>query len=136
MSRLAVYVILSMLLLVTTACSKGEAGNSAKGEALYKQSTIGPNNAPGCTTCHSLESGKVIVSPSHATVASMAAEMIRDPNHTGTAKTTEEYLRESIVAPDVFVEEGFTPGVMYQNYGEDLSEEEIADLVAYLMTLK
>lgn len=136
MSRLPKYVTLIVLLLLTTACSKGEAGDPAKGETLYKQSTIGPNNAPGCTTCHSLEPGKVIVGPSHANVASRASEVTQDPNYQGNAKTVEEYLRESIVAPDVYTEEGFATGVMYQKYGDDLSEQEMADLVAYLMTLK
>lgn len=136
MSRLCTFVILFILLLFTAACSKAPAGDPARGEALYKQSTIGPTNTPGCTTCHSLEPGMVIVGPSHATVASRAAEVVQDPNYTGTAKIPEEYLRESIVAPDAFVEKGFAPGVMYQKYGEDLSEQEITDLVAYLMTLK
>jgi cytochrome c2 len=136
LSRIHVFVIISILLLGATACSKGQVGDPAKGKALYEQSTIGPNNAPGCTICHSREPGKVIVGPSHAHVANRAAEVIQDPNYTGAAKTPEEYLRESIVSPDTFVEEGFAPDLMYQNYGKDLSEQEIADLVAYLMTLK
>ncbi len=51
-------------------------------------------------------------------------------------KSAEEFLRESILNPDAVVTEGFTPGVMYQNYGNDLTEQEIDDLVAFLLTLK
>jgi len=50
--------------------------------------------------------------------------------------TAEEYLKESIITPNAHVTEGFTAGVMYQNYGKDLTEQEINDLVAYLLTLK
>ena len=50
--------------------------------------------------------------------------------------TPEEFLHESIVNPDADVAKGFSPGIMYPNYGKELSEQDIADLVAFLMTLK
>jgi len=34
------------------------------------------------------------------------------------------------------VSEGFAPGIMYQRFGEDLTEQEINDLVAFMLTLK
>ncbi len=64
------------------------------------------------------------------------AEIIKSSNYTGSAKTVEEYLHESIVNPNAFVVEGFPSGVMYQNYGQDLSKQQIDDLVAFLLTLK
>jgi len=50
--------------------------------------------------------------------------------------SAEGYLRESIINPDAHVLEGFFPGIMYQEFGEDLSEQEINDLVAFMLTLK
>lgn len=96
-------------------------GNAENGKKLFEQTVIGPKSAPGCVTCHSLEPGVKLVGPSLAGVAS---------------RGDEAYLRESIVNPNAVVVEGFPKGVMYQNYGKDLSEQEIADLVAFLMTLK
>jgi hypothetical protein len=45
-------------------------------------------------------------------------------------------LRESIVDPNAFTQNGFTEGVMYQNYGTELSEEQIQEFVSYLLTLE
>lgn len=109
-------------------------GDPKRGEALFKQTTIG--TAPGCITCHSLEPGQTLVGPSLAGIATEAEEIIKSPDYKGKAKTVEEFLRESIVDPNAYVEEGFSPGIMYQNYGKDLTEQQIADLVAFLETLK
>jgi len=117
----------------SAAPSAGQAavqGDPARGEALFKQTTIG--SAPGCITCHSLEEGKTLVGPSLAHVATEAEKYVQQ----GVANSVDEYLHDSIVNPDKYVVEGFPKGVMYQNYGKDLTEQQIADLVAFLKTLK
>jgi mono/diheme cytochrome c family protein len=43
-----------------------------------------------------------------------------------------EYIRTAIVAPDAEIAEGFQPGIMPKTYGEDLDDQQIADLVAFL----
>ncbi|MCA9874203.1 MAG: cytochrome c [Anaerolineales bacterium] len=141
MRKFLMVVVLALVLsLVLAACGGGgeEAGESAsggivgnpdRGKKLYEQTTIGSASAPGCITCHSLEPGVVIVGPSHAGVATRAETYVE-------GMSAEDYLHESIVSPDAHVVDGFTPGVMYQNFGEELNDQEIADLVAYLMTLK
>lgn len=129
---LVIAIILFSTLLVACGGDKSSdstGGDPDRGEALYHQTTIGPNAAPGCATCHSLDPGKTLVGPSHAGIATRAASAV-------PGKSAEDYLRESIVTPDAHVTEGFTAGIMYQNYGKDLTEQEINDLVAYLMTLK
>ena len=50
--------------------------------------------------------------------------------------SAEDYLRQSIVEPNAHITEGYTEGVMYQNFGEELTNSQINDLVAFLMTLK
>jgi len=62
--------------------------------------------------------------------------VIQQSNYTGSAATAEGYLRESILEPDAFVEAGFAPGVMYQAYSQTLTEGQLADLVAFLLTLE
>lgn len=124
--------------LLLAACGGGGASgpDPARGEQLFKGSTIGSASAPGCITCHNVTGTDVLVGPSQAGVATRAQNLIDTGKYTGSAKTVAEYLRESIVDPDAYIEEGFTPGVMYANFGKELSEQEIADLVAYLETLK
>ena len=131
-------LVLALVLLLAACGGGGESADSggdgsgadaANGEALYNQVTIGSASAPGCVTCHSLEPDVVLVGPSHAGLAGRA----------GTYKEgmgAEDYLRESIVDPDAHIVEGFTPGVMYQNFATDLKAGEVNDLIAYMMTLK
>jgi nitric oxide reductase subunit C len=129
--RLAQLIIAGVLL---AGCGAG--GDPEAGERLYTSLTIGRADAPGCITCHSLEPGEIKVGPSHAGVARRAAEVIQQSNYTGSATSAEGYLRESILEPDTYVEAGFAPGVMYQAYSETLTEGELADIVAFLLTLE
>lgn len=138
-------VLLAMLvfalILLLAACGGGgsdaaesgegssSVGDAAHGEELYNQVTIGSASAPGCVTCHSLEPGVVLVGPSHAGVATRATTYVE-------GMSAEDYLRESIMEPDAHVVEGFTPGVMYQNYATELKASDVNDLIAYLLTLK
>jgi cytochrome c oxidase subunit II len=45
----------------------------------------------------------------------------------------EAFIRESILDPDAMIAEGFQPGVMPNNFGDSLSEEQINSLVEYLL---
>lgn len=104
-------------------------GDAAAGERLYMQTTIGAASAPGCITCHSLEPGVTLVGPSHSDIGARAETAV-------PGLSAEEFLRQSIISPDDHVTEGFPPGVMYQNYGADLTEAEINDLIAFMLTLR
>jgi hypothetical protein len=64
-----------------------------------------------------------------------SAETIQRPHYTGQAKTVEAYLQESLLAPEVYVVPGFGAGLMPNTYGNDLTKQEIADLVAFMLTL-
>lgn len=139
-----VILLLSLGLVLLAACggggaeeteSEGQAatgGDAQAGEQLYNQTSIG--SAPGCITCHSVEPTDdplqpSPVGPSHYGLADRAGDYIE-------GQSAEAYLRESIVEPDAHIVEGFTAGVMYQNYADDLTEQQVDDLVAYLMTLE
>ena len=136
---LLLLALLSAFTLLLVACGGGgdeEATETtsladavARGEALYKGTTIGAASAPGCVTCHSLEEGVTLVGPSHAGIGTAAASRV-------PGMSAEEYLHQSIVEPDAHLEDDFSPGVMYQNYGTDLTEQQINDLVAFLMSQK
>lgn len=130
--RKIIPVTLLLLSLLLIACGGGEAelpGDSSRGKELYEQATIGSAGAPGCANCHSLEPDVTIIGPSYAGIATRAGTAV-------PGKSAAEFLRESIIDPDAVMTEGFPAGVMYPKYGSDLSEEDIDDLVAFLMTLK
>ncbi len=120
--------------LLLTACGGGPSGDPTRGEELYLQPIIGESAAPGCTTCHSLEPDTVLVGPSHADVGARAEAIVSSDVYTGAATTAAEYLRESILSPDAYVADGFAPGVMYANYANVLTEGQVEDLVAFMLT--
>ena len=81
-----------------------------------------------CATCHSLTSDTVIVGPSLAGIATRAATRV-------SGLTAAEYLEESIVRPDAFKSPGFDDVQMDASLAKSLSVDQVADLVAFLMTL-
>lgn len=141
MRKLTLTLILLLLLSVgLVACGGGEeaaesggetssVGNVENGERLFNESIIGTASAPGCITCHSLEPGVVIVGPSHSDIGTRAETAV-------PGMSAEDYLRQSIVEPNAHITEGYTEGVMYQTFGEELTNSQINDLVAFLLTLK
>jgi cytochrome c553 len=56
------------------------------------------------------------------------------PGSRVSGQLDETYLRESIKNADAFTVDGFTADVMPAALGDDLSEQQLADLVAYLLT--
>ena len=123
--------VLVIAAFVVAACGGGGGGGgddaAAAGKKLFEQSVI--EGEPGCSTCHSLEPGKTIVGPSLAGLASRAGSTV-------PGMSAEEYIRQSILDPDAHVVEGFPAGTMPKVWGDILSEEQINQLVAFLMTLK
>lgn len=137
-----ILLFLGALLMVLAACGGGGkddaasnsgaaagtmVGDAARGEALYKQPIIGEASAPGCATCHSLAADVILVGPSTNGIGKRAVGA-------EAGLSAEQFLEKSIREPNAHITDGFTPGVMYQFYGADLSAQEIADLVAFLKT--
>lgn len=109
-------------------------GDAARGQKLFEADLIGSGNAIGCIVCHSNTSSGETLGPPLSGLGRRSAETIQQPDYSGQAKSVEAYLRESLLAPGVYVTPGFTPGLMPANYGNILTEQEIADLVAYMLT--
>jgi L-cysteine S-thiosulfotransferase len=97
------------------------------GEQLYYEAASGVN--AGCRICHSLTKDERIIGPSFYGIADRATERI-------PGMSAEEYLRQSIIDPNAYIVEGYPEGQMIQNFGDILTEEQINDLIAFLMTLE
>lgn len=82
----------------------------------------------GCTACHSLESGTTVVGPSLFGVATRAGDNI-------DGYTAEEYILESILDPAAYLVEGFTDQ-MPKTFAESISEEDINNIIEFLLTLE
>lgn len=97
------------------------------GEQLFKTRFL-ETSGRHCGYCHNLgESESVRISLMN--IASRAGERV-------AGMSAEEYIRQSILDPRAYLVEGQPPEGMPLIYGEILSEEDVNNLVAYLMTLK
>lgn len=102
-------------------------GDPVRGEALFRERVTGVN--VGCRLCHSLEPDVVLVGPSLAGIATRAETRV-------PGLSAEEYIRQSILAPQAFTTPGFPLNQMVNDYPELLTEQELNDLVAFLLTLE
>jgi mono/diheme cytochrome c family protein len=106
------------------------AGDAANGEQLA--------NTLGCAGCHLLaETGPAwLAQGSQPGIGERAGSRFEEVGYTGTATTAEQYLFESVVLPNASIEEGYNSGIMPNNYGDRLSPQEMADLIAYMLSLQ
>jgi cytochrome c2 len=118
---------------LTTALPTGDA---TRGADLFAQKVKFENgSAAPCKACHSLQPDTVIVGPSLAGLAARADS--REPG-----KAAADYIRESIQNPSAFIVPGNAnfvsngKSVMPDGLGNNMSAQDLADLIAYLQTLK
>jgi nitric oxide reductase subunit C len=113
------------------------AGNNpvALGESLFLTVT------PACNACHSVAPNVNMAGPSLAGVASRAQQVIELPDYRGEATDAESFIRESIIQPSAHLAAGamYSAGgtsFMPSTYGDNLTDEQIDQLVAYLASLR
>jgi mono/diheme cytochrome c family protein len=117
-----------------TACNGGstidpqEIGDPERGREIFENG--GEIDLIECSSCHSLD-GTVKESglhkyPSLQGVSERAGDRVSE-------LTAVEYLRQSILDPSAYVVEGYEDN-MEKGYKYGLSEEEVDDLVAFLLT--
>ncbi|MGC9335788.1 MAG: c-type cytochrome [Anaerolineae bacterium] len=124
-------LLCSMIVLLSLAAcgANGDTGGAGGGDAAAGATIYNEVASPACNACHSLEPGVTLVGPSLSNVGAEAGSRVSD-------QSAEEYLREAVVAPNVFIVEGFPSNVMPMNYGSQLTEQQITDLVAFMLDLK
>ncbi len=98
-------------------------GNAEQGANLFKTAQ-GP--VPACSTCHSTGQDK-IVGPGLGGISSRAETRV-------SGQSATDYIRTSILNPDAYIVPGFE-NIMPPIYEQRLSDQDVANLIAYLMTL-
>lgn len=119
-----------------TAGTVAFAGDATAGQAVFQQTyTLPDGQAWACMSCHSITPDELrLIGPGLWNIANRAETY-------GTGETAVEYIYHSIVAPADFiapVAEG-QPGwalAMPHGFGDVMTQEEIDNVTAYLLTLQ
>jgi cytochrome c oxidase subunit 2 len=81
-----------------------------------------------CSTCHSID-GTSGLGPSLQGIGTTAGARV-------PGLSAGEYITQSIIDPDAFVVDGFPSGLMPQTFRESLTDQQLADVIAYLLTIE
>lgn len=130
MFKRLIFVLLT-LVIVVAACSPSAEnpvdslpeGDATRGQTAFNQSMSG---APTCSSCHTVD-GSPLLAPSLLGYAAVASTRVED-------QSAEDYTYTSITRPPAYIVSGFG-NTMYNQYGQRLTPQQIADLIAYLLTL-
>jgi mono/diheme cytochrome c family protein len=128
-NRLRVVVAAAIALLA--ACGAGGAGDAASGKKLFDCETpIAGGKMPTCIGCHPVEPDKQTgAGPNLSNIGNHAATTVK-------GMSAHDYLRQSIVDPDAHLAGGYQEDIHPKGYGDVLTQQQIDDLIAYLLTLK
>ncbi len=98
-------------------------GDAGRGQVLFNQSIHG---AAPCANCHTLDSAAAAGPPLDG-YGALAGTRVK-------GQSAEEYTFYSILRPARHIVRGYS-NVMPGNYASKLSAQDVADLIAYLLTL-
>jgi mono/diheme cytochrome c family protein len=103
-------------------------GDIDQGQELFsKANTEMPDNI-SCSSCHTVDGTETQWAPSLAGVYEVAGSRV-------DGLSDVDYLRESIVDPYAFRGDGVWPYAMPLGFADVLSQEQIDNLIAFVMTL-
>lgn len=100
-------------------------GDAAIGDVLFHEmQSVGF----ACSTCHYADQETRLIGPGLLGIGDNAASRV-------AGESAEEYLRNAILHPDDYLVETFPAGLMPQTYADVFSEEDVNNLIAYLLSL-
>jgi mono/diheme cytochrome c family protein len=104
----------------TTTGGTTETGVTATGDPAAGKQVFTTVADPACSTCHTLQEA--------------GATQTLGPNlDEGLKGKDAAFIHESIVNPDAEITPGYPDNLMPEDYGEKLDEQQLADLVAFLV---
>jgi mono/diheme cytochrome c family protein len=91
-----------------------------------------------CVACHTIPgiAGAVGTIGPKLVEGTNAPTRIKDPAYKGTAKSTREYITESVINPSAYVVKGFPDNTMPKEFGKKLSAGALNKIVDYLSQLQ
>lgn len=124
-------VLISVAALLLAGCATANtsnyqslpSGDVNRGAQLFQQSVSG---APPCASCHSLD-GSLLVGPGLKGISTRARTRIANMD-------PPNYIYQSITNPAAYIVSGYS-NLMYNQFDQRLTPQQIADLIAYLLTL-
>jgi mono/diheme cytochrome c family protein len=104
----------------TTGTAATETGGGQTGDPAAGKQIFTTTAQPPCASCHTLKEAGATGSVG--------------PNLDEVLKGKEaNFIHESIVDPNAHIAQGFQPGIMPEVYGQQLNDQQLADLVAFLV---
>ena len=98
----------------------GDTGEEPQGDPEAGEEVFTTVANPACATCHTLQ-------------AAGATQTLGPNLDEALADKDAAFIRESIVEPDAEVTSGFADNLMPEDYGDKLTEQQLNDLVAFLV---
>jgi len=119
----AVAVAVAVVLALALAACGGSGGGSGsvvdRGKKLFVDE--------GCGSCHT-----VAAAGTAGTIGPDLEEALGHDAQTA-GRPLDEFVRESIVNPNAYINPRYLADTMPTNYGDRLSDEQVDDLVAFLV---
>ena len=81
---------------------------------------------PGCSGCHTFSAAGA----SGTVGPDLAARLRADAKSAG--KQLKPFVYQSIISPNAYIAEGYPRGVMPQDFGDKLTNEQLAELIAFI----
>jgi mono/diheme cytochrome c family protein len=107
-------------------------GDPARGDQLYHGGTrSGARIRLACSGCH-IQAANGTGPMTDGTYTRVSGERLQEAQF--ASYTAEQYLVESILRPANYITPGYT-NVMPANFGEQLTTQDLADIIAYLQTM-
>jgi mono/diheme cytochrome c family protein len=128
--------LIGLLLLILAGCgAANEAGapigDVAHGQRLYRgEEKLALNTNTACIDCHNdTVGGESPIGQNLSNIGNRAASVV-------PGQSAVDYLRASILKPDEHLSGNFQEGIMPRTYPETLTDQDVDDLIAYMLTLK
>ena len=103
----------------TETTAPTETGGGATGDPAAGKQIFTATAQPPCASCHTLAEANAA-----GTVGPDLDQVLKGKD--------AAFIHESIVNPDAEIASGFTAGIMPAVYGDQLDDQQLADLVAFL----